>query len=100
MFENPLEVILLIIWTPPFMGMFLFLVLGGWLGLVMRLKPWMDKLMMALVPVGIVLLFMVPTLGLYIIPLGLGLGGFFVGRYYRLKAEIQSSEQPNRKRQK
>lgn len=93
MFENPIGLILLIIWTPPF-GMFLLFAFGTWLGLIVPLKPWMDKLLMALVPVWIVLLFMVPTLGLYIIPLGLGLGGFFIGRYYRLKAEIQSQKEP------
>lgn len=92
MFQDPIEVILLLIWSPPFLGMFLFLVLGGWIGLILSLRPWMDVLMMVLGTGGIVLLFSIPTLGLYLIPLGLGLVGFFIGRYYHYKATINQGE--------
>ena len=93
MLQDTEGVLLLIIWTPPFLGMFLLLALGGLLGLILSLKPWMDVLMMVFGIGGIVLLFSIPTLGLYLIPLGAGWVGFFIGRYYHHKAEIMGEHQ-------
>ncbi|MBI3955760.1 hypothetical protein HY339_00735 [Candidatus Gottesmanbacteria bacterium] len=85
-------VLLLIAWTPPFWGMILLLLLGGWLGLVLILPSWAEKILIGIGIATTLLLFPFPTLGLCLIPLGAGWVGFFIGRYYHHKAEIMGDE--------
>lgn len=88
MLQDFFGVLLMIAWTPPFFGMILLMLLGGWLGLVIRLPKLIERLFELSGLVVVVLFFLRPALGLYLIPMVPGWVGWMIGHYYNYKLRI------------